>query len=82
MTTTRFLVADEDVFVRRGVRSILEGYNGWRVVAESSTGLDALEKAHRFRPDVAILAFDLPRLNGLKTAEYSPNISLKRRFSC
>lgn len=66
--STRFLVADEDVVVRLGVRAILEEHPGWQVVAEASSGPEAVEKAKTFRPDVAVLAFELPRLDGLTTA--------------
>ena len=69
MTTTRFLVADEDAFVRRGVRTLVEERQGWLIVAESSNGLDAIRKATKFRPDVAVLALNLPRLDGLRTAQ-------------
>ena len=43
---------------RRSARS------GWRVVGEACTGTDAVRKAVELKPDVAILDFSMPELNG------------------
>ena len=63
MTVTILIVDDHDV-VRRGVRAILEGRADWTVVAEASNGPDALELALLHQPDIAVIDYSLPLMNG------------------
>ena len=63
---TRILIADDHEVVRRGVRAILEVRSDWEVVAEAADGNQAVELAAATRPDVAVLDFSLPLLNGLE----------------
>ncbi|WP_112662623.1 response regulator transcription factor [Microvirga flavescens] len=62
----RVLIADDHLVVRRGLRAILESQPGWEIVAEAATGEEAVEEALRVRPDIAILDFSLPDLDGLQ----------------
>jgi len=50
--------------VRQGVRSLLER-EGFAVLAEASDGLEAVTLATEHRPDVALLDFGMPKMNGL-----------------
>lgn len=61
---TRILVADDHDVVRSGLRSILEPR--WVVVAEATNGKDAVRKAIELKPDVAILDYSLPLVNGVE----------------
>jgi DNA-binding NarL/FixJ family response regulator len=62
----RILVADDHELVRRGIRGLLRARRGWTVVGEAMNGLEALEKANRLKPDVAILDISMPDLGGLQ----------------
>ena len=62
----RILVADDHDVVRAGVRSILEDRDGWEVVAEAANGKEAIERAVAMKPDVAVVDYSLPLLNGLE----------------
>jgi DNA-binding NarL/FixJ family response regulator len=64
----RVLVADDHAIVRTGIRHVLESEPGFTVVAEASTGSEALELATRFRPDVAVLDISMPGDSGLRVA--------------
>ena len=63
---TRILIADDHDVVRAGLRAILQSQTGWEVVAEASDGKEAVELALATRPDVAVLDFGLPTLNGVE----------------
>jgi two-component system response regulator NreC len=63
----RVLLADDHLLVRQGVRAILER-NGFEVVGEASDGHQAIELARDLRPDVAILDYAMPLLNGIDAA--------------
>jgi DNA-binding NarL/FixJ family response regulator len=62
----RILVADDHELVRRGIRGLLRALSGWTVVGEAKNGLEAVEKANRLKPDVAILDISMPDLGGLQ----------------
>ncbi len=61
----RILIADDHEIVRKGVRDVIEGCPGWKVVAEASDGQQALELAIKENPDIAVLDVSLPTINGV-----------------
>ena len=63
----RILLADDHVIVRQGFRALLER-EGLEVVAEAADGHEAVRLAGELRPDVAVLDFAMPLLNGLDAA--------------
>ena len=63
---TRILIADDHEVVRSGVRAILEAQTGWEVVGEAENGKDAVDQALATRPDVIVLDYALPVLNGIE----------------
>jgi DNA-binding NarL/FixJ family response regulator len=52
--------------VRSGLRPILEGQANWAVVAEARDGKEAIAKAIETEPDIAIVDYSLPLLNGVE----------------
>jgi DNA-binding NarL/FixJ family response regulator len=58
------LIADDHDLIRRGVRDLLSVRSGWQIVGEACNGADAVRQAIKLRPDVAILDFSMPELNG------------------
>lgn len=58
------LLADDHQIVRQGLRLLLER-EGFEVVGEASDGHEAVQLAERLRPDVAVLDFVMPLLNGV-----------------
>jgi DNA-binding NarL/FixJ family response regulator len=66
MSALRILIADDHSVVRAGLRALLESRQGWEVSAEASDGRDALEKATKLKPDVAVLDIGMPLLNGVE----------------
>jgi DNA-binding NarL/FixJ family response regulator len=63
---TRILIADDHEVVRSGLRSILETHPNWEIVAEASDGKEAILKATEAKPDVAVLDYSLPLVNGVE----------------
>ena len=62
----RVLVADDQSMVRAGFRMLLAGEEDIEVVAEASNGLEAVDKAARFQPDVVLMDIRMPELDGLE----------------
>jgi DNA-binding NarL/FixJ family response regulator len=71
----RILIVDDHGAVRRGVRQLVESKPYYQVVGEAADGRAALEMAQETNPDIAILDYSLPELNGLDLAHL-----LKRSF--
>lgn len=68
------LVADDHEVVRQGLKALLV-QRGFNVVADVSDGLAAVESARSLRPDVAVLDFTMPVLNGLDAARQIMQVS-------
>src|SRR5512140_3479274 len=64
--TIRVLVADDQSMVRAGFRLLLTGEDDIEVVAEASTGLEAVAKAARYNPTVILMDIRMPELDGLE----------------
>jgi DNA-binding NarL/FixJ family response regulator len=62
----RILLADDHEIVRRGLKELLEEQPGWTVCAEAANGREAVDLAAKTRPQVAVLDFSMPELNGLE----------------
>jgi DNA-binding NarL/FixJ family response regulator len=66
MAPKRILIADDHEVVRSGLRSILQAREGWEVVAEADNGKDAIALIVEKTPDVAIIDYSLPLINGVE----------------
>ncbi len=71
--TVRILIADDHAVVRAGLRALLERHEHFRVVAEASTGEEAIAKAREIRPDVAVLDIRMPGLSGIEACRQIVN---------
>ncbi len=65
----RILVADDSEAVRRGMRKLLGQHEGWQVCGEAADGQEAVAKAHELAPDVVVLDFAMPTMNGIEAAK-------------
>ncbi len=62
------LIADDHAVVRRGLVLVLRQEPDFSVVGEAKDGWQALHMAEQLRPDVVILDWKMPGLDGLETA--------------
>ena len=63
----RILLADDHVIVRQGLKALLER-EGFTVIAEAEDGQAAVRASREHCPDVAVLDFSMPLLNGRDAA--------------
>ena len=64
----RILVVDDNPSVRRYLRAVLEQQSTWRVCGEAKTGAEALHKVIDSTPDLVLLDYQMPDLNGVDVA--------------
>jgi len=62
----RILIADDHDAVRIGLRNILESHTEWEVVAEAGDGRQAISMALQTKPDIAVIDFAMPLINGVE----------------
>ena len=65
----RILVVDDNPAVRHYLRAILEQQTTWQVSDEARTGEEALQRVKKAPPDLILLDFQMPDLNGLDVAQ-------------
>ncbi|MCC7451438.1 MAG: response regulator transcription factor [Anaerolineae bacterium] len=65
MAQIRVLIADDHEVVRMGVKALLQQHQDLRVVAEASTGEEAVQQAMTHRPDVVVMDIRMPGLSGV-----------------
>jgi DNA-binding NarL/FixJ family response regulator len=79
-TATKILIVDDNVLIRRGLHRLLQMHEGWEVCGEASDGREAVQKSRELAPDVVVLDFFMPGLNGIEAAreisEMSPKIPI------
>lgn len=77
---TRILIVDDNPAVRRYLRAILEQQESWQVSGEARTGAEALELVLEAPPDLIVLDYQMPDLNGVDIArqisDLFPNIPI------
>ncbi len=66
MARLELVVADDHTLMRQGLCKILEEQPEWRVVAQATTGREAVKLVMELRPSVAILDIGMPLLNGIE----------------
>ncbi len=66
--TVSILLADDHRVVRRGLRMLLEAQPDFVVQGEADNGLEAIQLAERFKPNVFIVDLMMPGVNGLEVA--------------
>ncbi|MFN2273838.1 MAG: response regulator [Anaerolineales bacterium] len=68
MKRIRVLIADDHKLFRQGLKSLMKTREDWvEVVAEASTGKEALELVEELRPDVVLMDIYMPEGDGLET---------------
>jgi len=65
----RVVLTDDHVFVRDGIKSLLENEENIIVVGEATDGLEALKMVEIHQPDMMILDIRMPNMTGIEVVE-------------
>ena len=66
--TARILIADDNPHIRHALRHLIEQNPEWHVCGEAIDGRDAVRQARQLTPDLIVLDFLMPGMNGLEAA--------------
>ena len=76
----KIALVDDHALFRNGLRGLIDGRNGCRVVAEAGDGNDFLESAEALAADVVFMDFAMPTMSGDKATmlalEQNPNLKI------
>lgn len=64
----RILVADDNPQVRNFLRRALEDNEDWKVCCEARNGQEVVDQIQEGKPDIVVLDFLMPEMNGLDAA--------------
>jgi DNA-binding NarL/FixJ family response regulator len=73
----RIVIADDHEIVRCGLRAIIEGNSDWTVSGEATNGEQAVAMALETRPDIAIVDYSMPLINGLEVSRRLKTLRLR-----
>ncbi|MFA9477436.1 response regulator [Phycisphaerales bacterium AB-hyl4] len=62
----RLMLADDHAVMRQGLSAMLAGESAIEVVGEAANGEEAVKMARRLRPDVILMDYSMPILNGVQ----------------
>jgi len=65
----KIMLADDHTLVREGFKKILDSFEEFTVVAEASTGAEVIAKLNDTSPDIIVLDYNMPELNGVEATE-------------
>jgi len=71
----KIVIADDHTIFRQGLRMLLAQEDDMEVVGEAADGIEALELAKKYNPDVILLDIAMPNMDGVKVAG-----TIKKRF--
>ena len=66
MNSLRILIADDHEMIRQGLIRIISGQPGWIVCGEAVNGRQAVQLAHELKPDLVVMDYTMPGLNGME----------------
>jgi DNA-binding NarL/FixJ family response regulator len=62
------LIVDDSPVIRRSLRTCIEQNTIWKICGEAENGQTAVERVKELHPDIVILDFQMPIMNGLEAA--------------
>jgi DNA-binding NarL/FixJ family response regulator len=65
---TKILIVDDNAQVRNALRICLQMNQMHEVCGEAENGCDGVELAKRLKPDIVLLDYAMPTMNGLEAA--------------
>jgi DNA-binding NarL/FixJ family response regulator len=71
----RILIVDDSALIRRSLRTCIEENTRWEVCGEAENGKLGIQKVKDLCPDVVILDWQMPVMNGLEAAREITAIS-------
>lgn len=69
MANINILLVDDHSMVRSGIKRILNGMNGVKIIGEADNGEEAIQIARKKQPHLVLMDIKMPTLNGIETSK-------------
>ncbi len=80
MKKMKFVIIDDSMFMRTVLKKMIEEKTDYKVVGEGGNGLQAIEQAKKYKPDVMTLDITMPDMDGIQAVgevlKVSPKTSI------
>jgi DNA-binding NarL/FixJ family response regulator len=76
----KLLIADDHPVVREGLISMISREPDFKVVAEANNGLEAVEKAKQYKPDVILMDLRMPEMDGVEAIRQIAEVEPDTKF--
>jgi DNA-binding NarL/FixJ family response regulator len=63
--TIHVLAVDDHPLLRKGISVLVNGETDMKLVAEASTGVEAIKQFRQHRPDITLMDLQMPDMNGI-----------------
>ena len=60
------LIVDDNPFIRRSLRTVLQQQPEWKVCGEAENGREGIDKALHLHPDLVVIDLIMPVMNGIE----------------
>lgn len=71
----RILIVDDNPFVRVCLTRLLRSHTDWQVCGEAADGEEAVRRTQQLNPDLVVLDFRMPKMNGIDAARRIRQVS-------
>lgn len=61
----RILIVDDHAIVRKGLRTLIESEPCFEVIGEACNGIEGVESARLFKPDIIFMDLVMPKMDGI-----------------
>jgi len=76
----KIMLVDDHALVRNGIKSLIEDEENLNVIAEASSGAEALEKIQQTPLDLMIIDIKMPVMTGIELVQKLTELALSTRF--
>ncbi len=73
------VIADDHTFFREGLSKVLQANKKIKVLAQASNGLELIEFAKQYTPDVLIVDIAMPLLDGIKAVKEITRLGIRSK---
>lgn len=69
MNKIKVLIVDDSIFMRKALETLLSGEPDIEIVGMAKNGLEAIEMAEQFKPDIITMDIEMPTMDGITALE-------------
>lgn len=69
MNKIKVLIVDDSIFMRKALETLLSGEPDMEIVGMAKNGVEAIEMAEQFKPDIITMDIEMPTMDGITALE-------------